>query len=464
MNTNQPNLISLLLVDDDQLILESFKHLLDNYGYQVTTATRGSEALDLLRHNYFDLVLVDQKLPEKRVQGINVLEKARAKFPQIGMILITAYGEVELVKKAFQMGAINFLQKPVTNDSLLSAIEKALNRTTLSRKARYWRQQAETNIHFPNIIGSSPAIRDVLDRLRRVISLDIPVLLRGESGTGKDLFARAIHDHSPRRNREFVVVNCTALANLQEAILFGYTKGAFTDAKENKAGLFKVAHEGTIFLDEVGDASLATQHKLLRVLQESKIRPLGAEREIKVNVRVISATSKDLEESIKTGQFEESLFFRLNRFEIVIPPLRERKEDIPLLVEYFLNKLRKELGKEVSEVSPEAMKILENYDYQRNNVRELERIISEAVVLSDESVIQADVLPRYLFPQNEHKLIDDWTNLPWAEAKRAFEKYYVHSVLQKNEGKILPAAKFSGMDRRNFKQKMAAHDIRVERK
>ena len=453
--------ISLLIVDDEPRIREDFSTFLTEAGYRVSTAGSGKEALEKLDAEFFDLLLLDHRLPDPEIQGLDVLRISRERYPDIAAIVITGHGTVPLASDAFRSGALDFIEKPVRIPDLLSTVDRALKLSALGRENRYLRHQLAAAYDFGGIIGQTPGILKIHEQMRRLSVVDVPVLIQGESGTGKELVARALHYGGLRKSGPFVPVNCTAItAALQESELFGHVRGAFTGADSDKAGLFETASDGTLFLDEIGDAGLDTQRKMLRALEESKIRRVGTSVEIPVQVRVVAATSRDLGEHIRSGVFDEGLFYRVNGFSIVIPPLRERREDIPLLVDHFLKKRGPKLGKHIAVVHQDALDILMNYDWP-GNVRELENIIQRAMILTDGEIITADVLPDDLVGSTGTGM-DDLTSVRFSEAKRSFEKLYVEAQLRKTKGNISQAAKISGMDRSNFREKMRHHGIDAE--
>lgn len=454
--------VSLLIVDDDPRILDSFSEVLTGKGYKVSTAASRKEALAKLDEEFFDLLLLDllldHKLPESELQGLEILKIARERYPDIAAIIITAYGTVPLASDAFKSGVLDFIEKPVDNRTLLNAVERALRLSALSRENRYLRHQLVAAHGFTDIIGQTPEILKIHEQMRRLAIADVPVLIRGESGTGKELIAKALHYSGMRKNGAFVPVNCAALTTeLQESELFGHVKGAFTGADSGKQGLFEIASGGTLFLDGIEGASLETQRKLLRALQESKIRRVGTSVEIPVNVRIIAATRRDLSEYIQSGKFDDGLFHRLSVFTITMPPLRERYGDIPLLVNHFLRKHGPKLGKQITEADQDTLQLLMTYNWP-GNVRELENIIQRAMILADSEIITADALPDNLVI-SKAKNRTDLTSFRFSEAKHRFEKSYVEAQLRRTKGNISKAAKASGMSRNNFKGKMKNHKV-----
>ena len=382
---------SILIVDDEESIRESLVTLLEMEGYSVETGADGEEGLARIAERPFDLVLLDYALPG--MNGMEVLQEIRERDQQLAVIMITAYGTVENAVQAMQSGAANFVQKPWDNEKLLADVRAAIARRRVEEENIQLKRALKQRYNFENIIGKSEPMLRVFDLVGQVASSRSTVLIQGESGTGKELIAKAIHMNSPRKDRPFVPVNTGSMpADLLESTLFGHVKGAFTSAIASKKGLFEVADRGTIFLDEIGSMNLETQAKILRVLQDRKFMHLGGISEIQVDVRIIAATNVDLKQGVKEGRFREDLFYRLNVITVDLPPLRERKEDIPLLVENFIQKFALENGKAVKHIAPEALRPLMDYAWP-GNVRELENVIERAVVLATGSMIGLDLLP-----------------------------------------------------------------------
>jgi len=367
---------SVLIIDDESAIRESLHTLLELEGYDVETAASGREGLARIGERPFDLVLLDLALPDRN--GMDILSELQAQDGQLSVIMITAYGTVENAVKAMQSGAANFIQKPWDNEKLLADVRAAVARAKAEEENIQLKRALKQRYNFENIIGKSEPMLKIFDLVAQVAASRSTVLLQGESGTGKELIAKALHLNSPRRDRPFVPVNTGSMpADLLESTLFGHVKGAFTSAVASKKGLFEVADKGTLFLDEIGTMSLDTQSKILRVLQDRRFIHLGGVQEIQVDVRIIAATNVDLRQLVREGKFREDLFYRLNVITIDLPPLRQRKEDIPLLVEHFLKKYSIENERPVRRVPPES----------------LENTIERAVVLSTGSDITIDLLP-----------------------------------------------------------------------
>ena len=382
---------TILIVDDEAAIRESLQTLLEMEGYGVETTETGEEGLARIAERPYDLVLLDFALPG--MNGIEVLQEIRERDPQLSVIMITAYGTVENAVKAMQSGATNFIQKPWDNEKLLADVRAAVARRRAEEENIQLKRALKQRYNFENIIGKSERMLRIFDLVGQVASSRSTVLIQGESGTGKELIAKAIHMNSPRKDRPFVPVNTGSMpADLLESTLFGHVKGAFTSAIASKKGLFEVADRGTLFLDEIGTMSMETQAKILRVLQDRKFMHLGGVNEIQVDVRIIAATNIDLKTAVKDGKFRDDLFYRLNVITVDLPPLRERREDVPLLADHFTKKFAQENGKAVRQITPEALRPLVDYRWP-GNVRELENVIERAVVLSPGGTIGVELLP-----------------------------------------------------------------------
>ena len=406
-DTSVPTMGSVLIIDDEAAIRESLQTLLEMDGYTTETAESGKEGLTRAGEKPFDLILLDVALPD--ANGIDLLAELRQRDPNLPVIIITAYGTVENAVRAMQSGAANFVQKPWDNEKLLADVRAAVARRRAEEENVQLKRALKQRYNFENIIGKSEAMLKIFDLVAQVAPIRSTVLLQGESGTGKELIAKAIHLNSPRRDRPFVPVNTGSIPpDLLESTLFGHLKGAFTSAVASKKGLFEIADRGTLFLDEIGTMGMDTQSKILRVLQDRKFMHLGGVHEIQVDVRIIAATNVDLKQLVKEGKFREDLFYRLNVIMIDLPPLRQRKEDIPLLVEHFLQKYTEENGRASLRMTSEALRSLLTYSWP-GNVRELENVIERAVVLSSGSDIGLDLIVDHIagrgssFPVLEHR-------------------------------------------------------------
>ncbi len=384
----------ILIADDEPNIRRVLAAVLEKDGYEVVVAENGKKAFDIVNtNNGIDVLITDLVMPD--INGVELLEAARQINPSISVILITAHGSIKSAVDAMRLGAFDYITKPFEMDELKVVVKRAFEHTKLVDENRVLRQQLTSRYKFDNIIGASSRMQDVFHLVERVADTRASVLIRGESGTGKELIARALHFNSSRRENPFVPVVCIALSEqLLESELFGHEKGSFTGAIGQKPGRFEMAHKGTLFLDEIGDIPGTVQMKLLRVLQEREFERVGGLKTIKVDVRLVTATNQDLEKGVKEGKFREDLFYRLQVVQINLPPLRERSEDVPLLVEHFIGKYAKENGKMIKFASPEALEIMMDYKWP-GNVRQLENTVERAIVLADDDaqLITPDLLP-----------------------------------------------------------------------
>jgi two-component system response regulator GlrR len=433
----------ILIVDDDKNLLELLKMRIEAANYDAVIAQREDTALDLAAKQVFNLAIVDLKL--MRMDGISLMEELHAMNPELPIIILTAHGSVENAVDAMRRGAYSYLLKPFDSQDLLCHIEKALEKRKLAVEIKILEGVLEEKYDFKNIVTRSEKMQKVLHQVARIAQTDSTIYLQGESGTGKELIAKAIHLSSLRSESPFVAVNCAAIPDtLLDSELFGYKKGAFTNAVRNKRGMFEQAHEGTIFLDEIGEMSPAVQAKVLRVLEVQQFHPVGGEQPVNIDVRVIVATNKDLEQEVKNGCFREDLFYRIHVIPIYLPPLRERKEDIPLLAKYFLKKYSQKIKKEVTEITPGAIQKLMLHDWP-GNVRELANTMEYAVAMTAKNVIGEElVLP--------HKN-DNCTKLQiksLKEAKEEFEKSYLINLLELAKGNISRAADMASKYRADF--------------
>ena len=447
---------TILVVDDKASARKILQQKLGKAGYNIVEAEDEDAAAERLRANSFDLILTDVRM-KKRDSGLEVLKMAREEHPDTPVILITAYATVPQAVQAMREGAEDYIERPYSSDELMVKIEKALQKGHLVQENIFLRGELRLDGDFSDIIGKSEKLQSVLEVVRKVSQSDAAVLIRGESGTGKDLIAQAIHNNSARRDEPFVRAECAAYAEgVLESELFGHEKGAFTTAVRSRIGRFELADSGTIFLDEIGDISLATQLKLLRVVQDKTFERVGGSRLIKVDVRIIAATSKNLEEAIEKGTFREDLYYRINVVPVYVPPLRERREDIPDLAHHFMKKFANRVSNRVTDISPEAMDLLMSYNW-RGNVRELENAIERAMVLADDDTI----LPKHLplppgmgISQDSQPKTGSLT-----EQIDTFEKRLVLEALQKEKWIRSKAAAALGIPRPTLNYKMAKHDI-----
>ncbi len=437
----------ILIVDDEQSLLEVLSTMFED-DYELTTTTSGKKALKIIKEETpFDLVITDLRIMEKggEVSGLEILQKAKEKFPDTAVIIITAYSDVESGIKAIELGAFDYIAKPFKVKELREKVEKALKD---SRKGK---------VEIPyHLLGSSSSIREVINIIEKIKDTPSSVLITGESGVGKEIVARLIHFTSNRRDQPFVPVNCGAIpAELLESELFGYTKGAFTGATYDKIGLFKLADRGTLFLDEIGELPINLQVKLLRVLQEKKIRPIGALKDYDVDVRIIAATNKDLKNEVEIGRFRQDLYYRLNVIEIHIPPLRERKEDIPVIIQHTLNRLNRELGKEIKALSPIAEKILLEYDYP-GNIRELINILERAALLETSNFITPHHLPPEVKKEVSKKPGEkvEFKNFNLDRYLEEVEREIIKQALAETEGNATKAAELLGISFRSMRYRL----------
>jgi len=456
----------VLVVDDEPGLRRSVARLLLSRGMQVVTADDGASAIDILPNQQIDVAIIDLFMP--KVGGLELLEHIKREYPGIEVILMTAYGDVETAVRAVRAGAYHFLTKPFrSNDEVVLTVVKATERRRLLDHTAMLERRLEQMEKFGELIGNSRPMQDVYRLATGVAATSSTVLILGESGTGKELTARAIHQHSPRNERPFVAVNCSAIpVDLVESELFGHKRGAFTGATSEREGLFEAANTGTIFLDEVGDLPPQAQVKLLRVLQEGEVKRVGANETRIVDVRVIAATNVELRNRIQDGKFREDLFYRLNVVAISLPPLREREEDIPLLAYHFLKKYSTRTGRSIQRISGEAMQLLQQQSWP-GNVRELENAIEYAVVFCRGDEITPDALPvqhekRALVPSRQSQkpvgvlLPQNLLDLPYRDAKQRavdlFETAYFDALLQRTQGNVSEAARQAGLDRSNFRR------------
>ncbi|GAB4171962.1 MAG: sigma-54 dependent transcriptional regulator [Geothermobacteraceae bacterium] len=452
-------LADILLVDDEPNNRDALALLLTGAGYQVEAVGTGEEAISLLDQTPYATVVTDLFLPG--VSGIDILKKVKTDAPYTNVILITGNASAETAVEAMKEGAFDYITKPVDFEKLKILVAKAMEKSRLVAENLYLRQQLRGRYSFDNIIGHSPAMQKVFSRLEKIVHTDSTTLILGESGTGKELVARAIHYNGNRRNKPFIDINCGAIpAELLESELFGHVRGAFTGAVADKPGKFELANGGTIFLDEIGTMPMHLQMKLLRVLQEQEIERVGSSRKIKLDVRVISATNADLEQDVREGRFREDLYYRLNVIPITLPPLRERREDIPLLVRHFLQKTCTVMGRELMSVTSEAMRALESYDWP-GNVREMENVIERTVALTDGDCIDLADLPAAIAGQasldlagrdTAIRLTEDGIDMPALIAD--IERKLIGDALAMADGVKARAAALLGLNRTTLVEKI----------
>ena len=442
---------SILIVDDDQEMRDLLKDILEDHGYPVAVAREGREALEHLERNEFLVVVVDLRM--KGMDGAELLHELVQHHPTCNVIMMTAFGTVESAVDAMKQGAYDYLTKPIKTVELLVTIEKALREASLRREVAHLRKQVNREYSFDQIFGKSKPMREVFDLIRRVADSQANILITGESGTGKELVAKAIHFNSSRKAEPFLPVNCAAIPEqLLESELFGHVKGAFTDARSEKRGLFEEAQKGTLFLDEISEMPMLLQAKLLRAVQEREIRRVGAMQPVPVNARIIAATNLLLAEEVEAKRFREDLYYRLNVIEIRLPPLRDRKEDISLLCNMLLHKVASAMGKPPAGIAESALGLLIDYHWP-GNVRELENVIERAVTLASGDIVTVEALPATIREATgERRLIEE--GIERALSMEEVERMYITRTLEKTRGNKLQAAQILGIDRKTLYRKL----------
>ncbi len=449
----------ILIAEDEKTQRDLLEGFLKKQGFSVESAASGREALNKLTRDFFDIILLDYKMPE--LDGLHTLREIRKLYPDLPVVMMTAFGTVETAVASMKEGALDYLTKPIDLDELLLIFHKVIERSQLIQENKALKAQLQERYTFSNIIYGSPKMEEVIGLVARVAPSQATVLIRGESGTGKELIANAIHFASPRSQMPLIKVNCSAIPEtLLESELFGHEKGAFTGATQRRIGRFEEASGGTIFLDEIADLSPGTQVKLLRILQEKEFQRLGSNQTLKTDVRVMAATNQDLEESMKKGLFREDLYYRLNVIAIPLPPLRERREDIPLLIDYFLKKYSKVNQKSISDISKEARNLLLRHSYP-GNVRELENLIERAVVLCRGEVITTQDLPYHLQEGiSEAEFRKKEKSLP--ESLEEIEKDLIIKALHQQQGVQTRAAESLGISERVLRYKIKKYKIHYD--
>ncbi len=454
----------ILVVDDDKAFRVATQTLLEDEGYRISLATNAAEALSVLDQDEFDLLLTDMVM--ENMTGMELLRNVRRKFPDLLVIMVTGFGSISTAVEAMYHGAADYLTKPCNNNELLLKIKKALDSQQKDRELKMLREEIRSTYSFGNIVTRSDKMKDILRQVRQVADTDVTVLVQGESGTGKELVAHALHYNSNRAAGPFIAVNCSAIPeNLLESELFGYEKGAFTGAMKQKSGKFEDAHTGTLFLDEIGDISAAVQTKLLRVLQEKKFERIGGNASLTVDTRVVAATNRDLEMMMRQGDFREDLFYRLNVFPIVLPPLRERLEDIPLLTEHFMQRHSDLAGGRVKFIAPAVISDMMNYTW-RGNIRELENLTKRAMIKTIGDTVNSMEVPTSEGHPAQPSTDPAQTvnlNTPYKDylstiTRDAEEKYLVR-MLRLYKGNINHIARMMDVDRKTIYRKMAEYSI-----
>jgi two-component system response regulator GlrR len=442
----------ILIVDDEVGILLVLRELIETAGHKVTTVTNEKEAIQAAQTETFDLSIVDLYL--ENANGIELMKDLLLLQPNMPVIILTGYGTIETAVESMKQGAYGFLTKPFKPHDLLFQVEKALENGRLLHEIDRLKKLVVETYSFSGLVTRSKKMRDVLAIMSRIAGSDSTVCIQGESGTGKELIAKTIHMASPRKDKPLIAVNCAALPEaLLESTLFGHEKGAFTGAVQSTRGVFVQAHQGTLFLDEIGDMPLGIQAKILRVLQERRFTPVGSEKTVQVDVRIIVATNKNLEEEVKKGLFRSDLFYRINVIPLYLPPLRKRREDIPALIEYFLDKLDEQMKKGVKTLTAEATRKLMLYDWP-GNIRELQNVLEYAVAMARNSVITEDLIFPSTHPPEEGVLSS------LKEARKTFERAYVIKVLEVCKGNASEAAHIVGKSRTDFYTLLRKHKLK----
>jgi DNA-binding NtrC family response regulator len=454
----------ILVVDDERAIQLALRGVLRREGYEVDVAGSGSEALARLRDSSFDLVLTDLVLG-RGPSGMDLLREVKRTLPETVVVMITAHGSEKVAVEAMKLGAEDYVPKPFDNDEIRLVVHRALERNRLAREHRMLLERVQREFGFENLIGMGSAMRGVFETIRKVAETDLTVLVRGESGTGKELVAQALHERSQRRTRPFVAVNCAAISReLVESELFGHEKGAFTGADARRVGRFEAADGGTVLLDEIGDMAPETQAKVLRVIEERSLERVGGTRSIDVDVRLVAATHRDLEGEVESGRFREDLYYRLRVVEIALPPLRDRREDIPPLAERFLDQIAERLGHERKRLSENSLAKLVRYPWP-GNVRELRNVVEQAAVLSSGVEIEEEDLRLNARARGSTPASVD-PAVPFREAKQdaveTFERAYLLRALREHGGNVSRTAEAIGMVRQSLQQKIRELGLRDE--
>jgi DNA-binding NtrC family response regulator len=447
----------ILVVDDDRAMCQLLVDLLSEDGYTVDVAYDGESAIEKHRASRFDLTITDLMMP--KMKGVELVRRLREADGGAAVLLITAFGTIESAVEAMHAGAFHYVTKPFHNDEILIQVKRALEQQSLRLELQRLRTEVQARDRFQNIVGQSEAMQKVLESVAQVSDLAANLLIEGESGTGKEIVARAVHFNSARAGGPFVAVNCAAIPeNLLESELFGYVRGAFTDARRDRRGLFQEARGGILFLDEISEIPLTLQAKLLRVLEDKEVRPLGANQSEKVDARVVSASNQNLGEMVRAGRFRQDLYYRLNVIRITLPPLRQRKDDIPLLVNHFIRKFAEGAKREVQGMDSSALALLKAYDWP-GNIRELEHAVEHAVLLGKEPVIGAADLPAHLVARGDGAL-----TAGQALAKHLtlhdLEREYIGKILQSTHGNKTEAARILGVDRTTLYRKLEEYKLK----
>jgi two-component system nitrogen regulation response regulator NtrX len=442
---------SVLIVDDEEGIRETLSGIFQDEGYNVITAASGEEALNILKEQSPDLVLLDVWL--SGIDGVETLQEIKKTNPELPVVIISGHGNIELAVKATHVGAYDFLEKPLSLERVLLVARRALEKRTLEIENRALKEDLTRKLRF---IGNSLKMQQLREQIDMAAKSNSRVVILGESGSGKELVAHILHENSPRNKKPFIEMNCAAIPQeLIESELFGHEKGSFTGAFERKQGKFELADEGTLFLDEIGDMSLATQSKVLRIIETQEFQRVGGSKNIKVDVRIIAATNKDLREEVKKGNFREDLLFRLNVIPITVPPLRERKEDIPELVDYFLEYFAAEYGQKPKKITPDGLGMLQTYDWP-GNIRELKNVIERFVIMNPSNIITAKNI---LIGESTRSDYFAFNTLK--EARDAFEKDFIAKKLEENNWNISKTSEILDIERSNLHRKIKVYEIKT---
>jgi DNA-binding NtrC family response regulator len=454
------NSSQILIVDDQINTCKSLQAILKKSGYRSDYTQSGEEALRRIRDEHYDIIISDIRMPG--MDGMALLEELKRIQPSLVVIMITGYATIKSAVEAIQKGAYDYLPKPFTPDEVRVIIERAVERSRLEAENILLRRHLQAQRPFENILGSSPALQRVFEMIEKVADTDSSILLTGETGTGKELVARAIHDRSRRREKLFLPLNCGALAEgVLESELFGHVKGAFTGAVATRKGLIEAADGGTLFLDEISETTPPFQVKLLRVLQEGEFMRVGDPHPLRVNIRIIAATNRDLESAVERREFRQDLYYRLKGIAIHLPPLRDRLDDIPLLAYHFLAKYRRD--RKAERIDPQALKALQAYKWP-GNIRELEHVIEYALSMAEQESIQITDLPEEFVSRMADRISspESWANAPFSKAKEEFEKIYITQILRESNWNISEASRKAQMFRQNLQQKIRKYGIKVE--
>jgi DNA-binding NtrC family response regulator len=469
MSTNKT--ASILVIDDEKVICKGCRYSLSGMGHQVSCCMTAGDGLEEINTRNYDVILLDLKLPD--IEGMEILRQVMSQRPDECIIIMTGYSTVKNAVEAMKLGAFDYLTKPFTDDELIITVQKAIEKKSLVGENKRLRKELMDRYSFSNMIGKSPALLEVFKQIQKVAPTDSTVLLQGESGTGKELVARAIHAHSQRVSYQFVAVDCSTLTpSLLESELFGHVRGAFTGASRDRRGIFEIAQKGTLFLDDIINLSMDIQAKLLRVLEAHEYKPVGASQFRKTNVRVVAATNKDLQTLVAEGSFREDLYYRFNVFPITLPPLRERRDDIPRLAYHFLHKFSRKTGKRITGFSDESLELLMNHHWP-GNVRQLKNFIERLVIISDGDSLDLSSISNHLYNQNKFKKtqipanIDQLKKVKRDILKVHFEpiqRAFLVNALNVSDGNISQAAKGVGLQRSNFSNLMKQLGLKTQRK